>query len=135
MEEPPYVFNDEVDRYLLQNSQQSWKKTGSILKLNPNLVKYRTNYFNILKEMNQHQKLIRFKQIAVLYQNSYIQFFIFLVICRKFYPKKKTITSSMTNLMILILTMNTLYILDSSLFFGNSRILFMYNFDITYRFI
>lgn len=49
MEEPPYVFNDEVDQYLLQNSQQSWKKTGSLLQLNPNLVKYRTNYLQYVQ--------------------------------------------------------------------------------------
>ena len=53
IEEPPHVFDQLTDIKLMQYASQSWKKTGEILNLNPNLVKYRTNYFQC-KYLNEH---------------------------------------------------------------------------------
>lgn len=69
-EEPPFIFTEKIDQFLIQKRYQSWKQTGLELNYNSNLIKYRTNVI-------QHQ-----------FQNDSTQKINLLLVNNDFIPKK-----------------------------------------------
>lgn len=56
--DPPLIFNDELDSQLFYYYGKGWKKTGEILNINKNLVKYRTNCLIRKKRNDETPKLL-----------------------------------------------------------------------------
>ena len=55
-EKPPLTFNPDIDKLLIQYQGQSYKKTGEILELDKNLIKYRTNFLLNKKRNDETEK-------------------------------------------------------------------------------
>ena len=72
-EEPSYVFDELTDIKLLQFANRSWKSTGEILNLNPNLVKYRTNFLQHKNLNESTRKILLSEQRLIRCPPIYVQ--------------------------------------------------------------
>lgn len=71
-EEPSYVFDELTDIKLLQYANRSWKSTGQALNLNPNLVKYRTNFLQHKSLNESTMKILLSEQRRNIHPQLYV---------------------------------------------------------------
>lgn len=69
--DPPLIFNDELDSQLFYYYGKGWKKTGEILNINKNLVKYRTNCLIRKKRNDETPKLLLTQTINTIKKIMY----------------------------------------------------------------